>query len=104
MSIGSQWQAVRLGLETLAERVADEIRGYPRPITACDAQFNYLLELRRQLPYELDRLEAAVKDPSATVAHFVAASPCAAELSAELAEPNVAQPARQVAQDRAPAQ
>ena len=100
MSTGSEWQAVRLGLAALAERVAEEIRAYPRPITACDAQFNHLLELRRQLPDELDRLEAAEQDPAATVAHFIAASLCAAELSAELAQSSVPQPAR----DRAAAE
>jgi hypothetical protein len=93
MSTGPEWQALRRGLEAMAERVADEIRTYPRPITACDAQFNHLLELRRQLPHELDHLDAAAKDPAATVAHFIAASLCAAELSAELAQSSIPQPA-----------
>ena len=106
MSTGSEWQALRLGLESLSERVAEEIRAYPRPITACDAQFNHLLELRRQLPHELDRLGAAGsgKDPAATVAQFIAASFCAAELSAELAQPNAPQSVPQPARGRAAAE
>ena len=104
MSTVSQWQAVRLGLEALSERVADEIRAYPRPITACDAQFNHLLELRRLLPDELQRLDAVARERTATLAAFIAASPCQAELVAELAEPDASQPARQPARDRAHAQ
>ena len=60
----------------------EEIRAYPAPIPACDAQFNHLLELRRLLPGELARLEAAACDPAASVEAFVCASPCRAELSA----------------------
>jgi len=93
VSTGSQWQALRLGLEALSERVAEEIRAYPRPITACDAQFNHLLELRRLLPYELDRLDAAARGRTASLAEFIASSPCAAELSAELAQAGAPSPA-----------
>lgn len=95
MSTGSEWQALRRGLEAMAERVAEEIRAYPRPITACDAQFNHLLELRRQLPHELDRLRASAQDPTATVAHFVATSPCGTSISAELVQPSISEPPRQ---------
>ena len=34
----------------------DEIGDYPVPITACDAQFNHLLERRRAIGRELRRL------------------------------------------------
>ncbi len=30
-------------------RIAEEIRSYPAPIPACDAQFNYLLERRAEI-------------------------------------------------------
>ena len=60
---GSEWESLRRDLEALATSVATEIRAYPRPITACDAQFNHLLELRRLVPLELQRLEAAATDP-----------------------------------------
>jgi hypothetical protein len=76
------WPAVRHRLLALMREVAEEIRTYPAPIPACDAQFNHLLELRRVLPAELARLETATQDPAASVEAFVRASPCRAELSA----------------------
>lgn len=30
-------------------RIEEEIRNYPAPIPACDAQFNYLLERRAEI-------------------------------------------------------
>ena len=79
---GSQWEAIRRDLEALATSVAADIRAYPRPITACDAQFNHLLELRRLVPLELQRLEAAAQTPGMTAEEFIGSSPCAADLSA----------------------
>jgi hypothetical protein len=79
---GSQWQSLRRTLEALAASVTAEIVAYPRPITACDAQFNHLLELRRLVPQELQRLEAAADDPGFTGEEFVRTSPCAAEIAA----------------------
>jgi hypothetical protein len=60
----------------------EEIRAYPFPIPACDAQFNRLLELRRLLPEELARLDAASRDAGASIEAFVCASPCSAEIAA----------------------
>ena len=82
MSADLDWPGVRRRLLALMREVAEEIRAYPAPIPACDAQFNHLLELRRLLPGELARLEAAACDPAASVEAFVCASPCRAELSA----------------------
>jgi hypothetical protein len=79
---GSQWQSLRRDLEALAASVTAEIVAYPRPITACDAQFNHLLELRRLVPQEMQRLEAAAGDPGFTVEEFLRTSPCAAEIAA----------------------
>jgi hypothetical protein len=81
MSADSEWNSLRRRLAALAESVAAEIRAYPRPITACDAQFNHLLELRRVLPDELERLDAAAGDPRSTVENFIRSSPCQAALS-----------------------
>ncbi len=82
MSADPDWSRVRHRLLALMREVAEEIRTYPAPIPACDAQFNHLLELRRLLPGELARLEAAACDPAASVEAFVCVSPCRAELSA----------------------
>ena len=87
-STGPQWDSLRLGLEALAESVAAEIHAYPPPITACDAQFNHLLELRRLLPMELQRLEAAANDPTITIEDFIRSSPCGADVSALAAQSN----------------
>ncbi len=43
-------------LEAKKTGIIEEIRAYPSPIPACDAQFNYLLEQRTKLSHELDRL------------------------------------------------
>jgi hypothetical protein len=76
------WAGLRRQLERLMGEVDAEIRAYPAPIPACDAQFNRLLELRRLLPEELARLDAAAESPATSVAAFVRASPCRAELEA----------------------
>jgi hypothetical protein len=86
MGIELDWPGVRHRLLALMREVAEEIRTYPAPIPACDAQFNRLLELRRMLPEELARLEAAARDPAASIEAFVHASPCRADLSAALQE------------------
>jgi hypothetical protein len=82
MSTDLDWTALHRRLLALMREVAEEIRTYPAPIPACDAQFNRLLELRRLLPEELARLEAAARDPAVGVEAFLRASPCCTELSA----------------------
>lgn len=82
MSTKLEWNSLRRRLEALAGEVAAEIRTYPFPITACDAQFNHLLELRRLLPQELQRLETLAADPGSSVDDFLRTSPCAAAFSA----------------------
>ena len=86
MSRAAEWQAFRRRLESLKEDVAAEIRSYPPPITGCDAQFNYLLELRRLLPRELERLDLAAGAASSMIETFIRASLCEAALSELLAE------------------
>ncbi len=86
MNTELEWHSLQLHLEALKETVAEEIRRYPPPIPACDAQFNRLLELRRLLPRELARLDLAANDKSATIEDFIRSSPCEAALSALLPE------------------
>jgi hypothetical protein len=81
VSTSTEWNSLRRRLEALAQSVAAEIQTYPRPITACDAQFNHLLELRRVMPFELERLDIAAADPRSRVEDFVRSSPCQAALS-----------------------
>ena len=62
MKPDSDWIALWARLERMQEAVAAEIRAYPSPIPACDAQYNHLLERRQALSAALARLEAARKD------------------------------------------
>ena len=81
MNAKSEWQTVRRAIEALYDDVVADIRSYPPPIPACDAHFNHLLELRRLLPKELERLDAAAADGTSTVDSFIRRSPCAEALS-----------------------
>jgi hypothetical protein len=98
MGTEPDWATLRRRLHALIRDVGEDIRTYPAPIAACDAQFNHLLELRRLLPQELGRLEAAARAPAASVEAFIRASPCRAQLLTilEPSEPGLAppQPAR----------
>ena len=71
-----QWEVVRRLLQEEKSAVAAEIEAYPRPIAGCDAQFNHLLERRRLLWTELDRLGAACAGGTPDVEAFVRASAC----------------------------
>jgi|LWDU01.1.fsa_nt_gi hypothetical protein len=44
---------IRNLLEQQRVRIQEEIANYPPPITACDAQFNHLLEQRSRIAREL---------------------------------------------------
>jgi hypothetical protein len=71
------WAAVRAHLEAQRRAVLRQIAQYPPPITACDAQFNHLLELRDGLAAELRRLEALAdgSNRADALAAFVADCP-----------------------------
>ena len=75
MKPDSDWGALRARLEHMQEAVAAEIRAYPAPIPACDAQFNHLLARREALSEALARLDAARKDGAGTPESFVAGLP-----------------------------
>ncbi len=75
MKPDSDWDALRARLERMQEAVAAEIRTYPAPIPACDAQYNHLLERRQALSAALARLDAARKDGSSTLESFLAGLP-----------------------------
>ena len=47
------WSEIRSLLEQQRFRIQEEIANYPPPITACDAQFNHLLEQRSRIAREL---------------------------------------------------
>ena len=83
----SDWDRLRLGMELLSKAVAEEILRYPAPHPTSDAHFRNLLELRRLLPAELARLEAAHEAESVEVADFIRSSPCRETLTSLLGPP-----------------
>lgn len=87
MSTPAEWERFRRRVESLRKTTGEQIQAYPAPIPACDAQFNHLLELRRLLPLELARLEAAIADGDASIERFIRSSPCR-EALAPLAKPD----------------
>src|SRR5690242_21929071 len=60
-------------LRGLRQRLAEEIRSYPTPITRCDAQFNHLYEQLGRLSRDLDAM--AGKPERAAIEAFVASGP-----------------------------
>jgi hypothetical protein len=51
-------EEIKRCLEEAKASIKAELRDYPQPITACDAQYNHLAEERRQVSRTLARLEA----------------------------------------------
>jgi hypothetical protein len=81
-SIAPIWSAIRARLEYKRAWMLEEIRNYPPPIPACDAQFNHLCEERDRISQELGRLDAARDGNSPEDEHgrsadeFVGSSDC----------------------------
>ncbi len=75
MTDDSEWDVLQVRLTRLREAVAAEIRAYPAPIPACDAQYNHLLERRTALAAALASLDAARETGAATAEVFLAETP-----------------------------
>lgn len=72
-------EEIKCHLERRKEEIYSEIKSYPPPIPACDAQFNYLLELRNAVADELSQVSSllddnAASDPIHKVESFLAGS------------------------------
>ena len=78
--IRSVGKRIKSNLEQEKDRIYEEIRNYPRPIPACDQQFNFLLEERTRIARELQRLDEAFQpgltgsDALARIEEFIGAS------------------------------
>jgi hypothetical protein len=78
--VRSAWERIREHLGRQKQQVYEEIKQYPRPIPACDQQFNYLLEERARLSRELSRVVEALQesltrgDALALIDQFLASS------------------------------
>ncbi len=75
MTADPDWDALRAQITQLREAVAAEIRAYPVPIPACDAQYDHLLERRAALAAALASLDAARETGAATAEDFRADTP-----------------------------
>ncbi len=53
-------QAAERGLLLALNLLSDELRGYPTPISGCDAQFNHMIGERNRIRAALDALAAPV--------------------------------------------
>ena len=79
LSVEEAWTSIEAFLNEKLCVVKEEIRHYPAPIPACDAQFNYLLEQRSHLPQEIARVQAfrqsaSQKDARKVLNTFIATS------------------------------
>jgi len=79
MTVDSEWDALRARLVGLQEAVTAEIRAYPAPIPACDAQYNHLLERRAAFAEARARLDAAHESGTGTAEDVLAGTPLLAE-------------------------
>src|SRR5512134_3767053 len=55
------WKRIRSALKSQWDRVQEQIRQYPTPIPACDADFNAFLAERERLSEEMNRLDRAIE-------------------------------------------
>ncbi len=58
----SVWNSIKGHLENEKHRIYQEITSYPRPIPACDLQFNSLLKERASISQELERMREAARE------------------------------------------
>ena len=72
---------VRARLEAVKAALKAELRDYPKPITACDAQYNHLSDERRRLAGELATLEELCHAAAAPEARLAALQAFAAASS-----------------------
>ena len=80
LSVEEAWTSIEAFLNEKLCTIKEEIRHYPAPIPACDAQFNYLLEQRSHLPQEIARVQgfkhSALQTEARNILHtFIATCP-----------------------------
>lgn len=91
--VESELQEIRKALVARKEEIKQAIREYPRPITACDDQFNLLLEQRATITREIvrfDREMAQIRlaaDGRKALEAFVAGSLFASAVAGKRASP-----------------
>ena len=61
-AVQSTIEEVRRRLERAKASIKAELRDYPQPITACDAQYNHLARERREVGRALARLDEIARE------------------------------------------
>jgi hypothetical protein len=79
--IQAAWSQIASCLGDRKQQLYETIRNYPTPITACDQQFNYLLEQQVEISGELRRMHeikaaATTGDAIDMLEYFVRSSSC----------------------------
>ena len=64
--LGDELAEKRLALERERDRIFERIRSYPSPVTACDEQFDSLLEERDRIARELTRVRETREEENET--------------------------------------
>lgn len=81
-SVISVWRRIEKHLEIKRGQIYEQIKSYPLPIPACDAQFNHLLGEREKLGRELRRMHEVANesltrsDAMELINEFVNSSSC----------------------------
>jgi len=81
-AVQSVWNEIHSHLQNRKDRINEEIGRYPTPIAGCDQQFNYLLEQRRQIQGEINKLRKTefacleADDPTIAISDFLQTSHC----------------------------
>jgi hypothetical protein len=65
------WDALRVALQRRRRELAAEISSYPSPIAGCDAQFNALLEERKQILQALRELSPVAPPADTSISDFM---------------------------------
>ena len=69
------WTKITNRLKERREEIVREIRSFPAPIPACDVHYNSLLEERRRINDELEKLDKFRRDGKVSVEEYLSRSP-----------------------------
>ena len=95
--VKAAWQDIGIRLENRKRQIFETIRNYPPPITACDQQFDYLLEQQAGISRELGRMHDACQESLARndaieiIDEFIRSSNCLDDDSKQSIQANLQQ-------------
>ena len=68
------WTAITYRLKERRKEITREIRSFPAPIPACDVHYNSLLEERRRITREFQKLDKLKLDDNVSVQDYLSES------------------------------